>query len=66
MVLWISFKQLFLTRNENNGVKNPKISEKLSSLKKMAIGRDIPIEAVKARCRELGVTINEFVFAIIS
>ena len=32
----------------------------------MAISKDIPLDVVKVRCRELGMTVNEFLFGIIS
>lgn len=32
----------------------------------MAISQDIPLDAVKARCKELRMTVNEFLFGIIS
>jgi hypothetical protein len=38
----------------------------MSSLKNIAFCHDIPIDVVKKRCAELGVTINEFIFGIIS
>jgi hypothetical protein len=47
MILWITIKQVILTPLENNGVQNPQVAAKLTSLKKIAIGHDIPIDAVK-------------------
>ena len=44
MILLISLKQLFITPRENNGVKNTKTEGNMSSLKKYAISRDIPID----------------------
>lgn len=38
----------------------------MSGLKSFAISQDIPLDCIKAKCKELGVTINEFIFGIIS
>jgi hypothetical protein len=66
MILWISVQQFVLWRRETNGIKSEEIESKFSSHKRIAFCHDIPLETVKARCKELGVTINEFVFGIIS
>ena len=66
MIGLIVIKQIFIWSPENNAIKNDKIASKMSGLKNISIGKTIPIEAVKARCKQLDVTINEFVFAIIS
>jgi len=66
MILRISIEQFVFWRRENNGIKNEEIESKLTSHKRIAFCHDIPTETVKARCKELGVTINEFIFGIIS
>jgi hypothetical protein len=38
----------------------------MSGLKNFSIAQDIPLDVVKAKCRDLGVTINESLFGIIS
>jgi len=66
LIMWISFKQFVLWFNEDNAIKNPMVDRQLTALKGYSICHDIPIDAIKERCKELKVTINEFVFGIIS
>lgn len=66
MILIIAFKQIVLWRREVNGIKNQRIESQLSAVKNIAFCHDIPLEAVKTRCKQLGVTINDFIFGIIS
>jgi hypothetical protein len=47
-------------------VKNARVEANMSGLKSFAIAKDIPLDYVKAKCGDLGVTLNEFIFGIIS
>lgn len=66
MILIISIQQFVCWRKERNGIKNDRVEANLNALKNIAFCHDIPLDVVKARCVELGVTINEFIFGIIS
>lgn len=66
MIGFISVQQLFCWRYERNGIKSARIEGSMSGLKSFALAKDIPLDYVKAKCGDLGVTLNEFIFGIIS
>lgn len=64
-IIYLLVKGMFESR-ETNGIKNPENEPDFSAEKHLAISKDISLEAVKLRCKELGLTLNEFLFGIIS
>jgi hypothetical protein len=65
LVLICAVKQQ-IWRVENNAIVNPNVVSKMSARKNISICQDIPLDIIKARCTELKVTINEFIYGIIS
>ena len=51
---------------QTNGVKSIAIEDAQTPVKHMAFCRDISITALKAKCKDQGLTINEAIFAMTS
>ena len=65
-ILWCSFLTVVCLPKENNGIKNDKVVEKLTTVKNSAISPDIPIELLKAKGREMNGTINDVLMTVLS
>ena len=61
---------LYLTqiglKNELNGFKNPQISANLSPVKRGRISKDIPIELLKKKGKEMKGTLNDVLMTVLS
>ena len=66
LVVKAGLTSLIYTPIEINGIKNDKIGEEMTALKQMAFSKDISLDRLKERSKELGVTLNELFFALIS
>lgn len=51
---------------ENNGIKNDKIVDKLTTVKNSAISPDIPVDLLKEKGREMNGTINDVLMTVLS
>ena len=53
-------------KRENNGIKDEGKEKLYQTQKVMAISKDIPFDLLKQKCKDLGMTVNEFLFGIVS